>query len=184
MWVGMIARGKASNQRLGFRKAYLNLNFRPPYSIRIVMIEVSLWPFEYELFFIIKAPTGVFYTNQSGGHACAHPSCEGYIIPVRVDSMQPIDDCKLLHHVWGGEDGDHASGYRTNALKPLNDFLSNLIREERLQHFKEVKIDESRLDELIEGWWPIKGIIYIPDNEYNFDNLNPFTGYLAKENCD
>jgi len=41
-------------------------------------------------FLIVSWPTGIHYSNQVGGHACHHPSLEGFLIPI----LQPIDfDC-------------------------------------------------------------------------------------------
>lgn len=45
---------------------------------------VELWDLQIHLTLIVHAPTGVFYSNQTGGTACAQPRLEGYAIPLNT----------------------------------------------------------------------------------------------------
>jgi hypothetical protein len=36
---------------------------------------------------IILRPSGVYYSNQTGGYACLHPTVEGVFVPIRVDEL-------------------------------------------------------------------------------------------------
>ena len=136
------------------------------------MIEIDLLPGDADVFLIIKSTTNVRYINQSGGHACEQRACEGFIVPSSCEGfIVPIDnyiinDCELLHALWDGNSTEISEKHkekmiRLNAVPFLNSFLNSLTSELSIPGtlLKELMIDESRLDELIEAWWPIKGKI-------------------------
>lgn len=45
------------------------------------MTVVHLWDTD-NAWLIIKAKTGVRYSNQTNGHACSHPGVEGFLVPL------------------------------------------------------------------------------------------------------
>ena len=46
-------------------------------------IVVDLWDSPFHTFLlIVKHPTGVLYSNQTGGSACDHPQVEGFVLPL------------------------------------------------------------------------------------------------------
>lgn len=53
---------------------------------------VQLWDYE-GAGLIIPAPTGIVWSNQTGGMACHHPELEGYFLPVRVSESLFSDWC-------------------------------------------------------------------------------------------
>ena len=40
-------------------------------------------------FVIVSRPTGIQYTNQTGGNACRHPCLEGFVVPIECDEENP-----------------------------------------------------------------------------------------------
>jgi len=47
---------------------------------------VQLWCGQ-RLGLIVLHPSGVYYSNQTGGHACLHPLAEGIFVPIRDDTL-------------------------------------------------------------------------------------------------
>jgi hypothetical protein len=39
---------------------------------------------------IISSPTGVLYSNQTGGFSCLHPELEGAYIPLNTDAGEKL----------------------------------------------------------------------------------------------
>ena len=53
-------------------------------------------------YLIIPEKTGIKWSNQVGGHACAHPEIEGILIPVRL-RMRDVED--IFENIWGDWNG-------------------------------------------------------------------------------
>jgi hypothetical protein len=45
---------------------------------------IELWE-SVGLGLIVEMPSGVLYSNQTGGFSCLHPSTEGVFLPIRND---------------------------------------------------------------------------------------------------
>ncbi len=110
---------------------------------------------------IVSANTGIIYSNQTGGVACHHPECEGFLVALG-EYAQNFDDCTL--GCWGGRD---------DKRKELATLIDSFFEEDR--HPFAFRIDWGRISELEEAWWPVT--FRIPGVESN-------TGYLCKSNCD
>lgn len=122
---------------------------------------------------IVNYPTGVKYSNQSGGHACAQPEAEGYIIPFQdLNCYNSFRDCKLL----GCSCPENKD---KDSVNILNKYLSEIKMIGYLSI--EIEIDTDRVYDLMEGWWPVKGKIAKEDL---MDEMMEFKGYIAKSNCD
>lgn len=135
------------------------------------MIELDIDDFfdDNESAVIVCYPTGVRYTAQAGGIGCTHPSAEGFLL---IMQDFDIDDCSF-----GCSNLDRLPGKR---LKLAN-FINGVLIKETKGGKKELEFDFSRVDELQEGWWPVK----IKANFGYWDN-EPFEGigWLHNGNCD
>jgi len=109
---------------------------------------------------IVRAKTGMDFDAQAGGIACEHPGCEGFVIALPEYATE-VDDCPL--GCWGARPGKQVE------LADLIDshFVAN-------PHPFGFTVDRERIDELMEGWWPVK-----------FTLLGSMqTGYIHTGNCD
>jgi uncharacterized protein DUF6210 len=152
---------------------------------------------------IVLHKTGVFFTDQVGGMACCHPEAEGFVLRVS-DYYKVIDDCKS-GLCWIIPD-QSCYGETKIEKKCRNDDIDAqnkigaeidikfvmLDREEGIG-FKDwhgtvinMRFDFDRVNELTEGWWPVKFDMKLNDNNWNDDNSNygKFKGILCTGNCD
>ncbi|MFT4251280.1 MAG: DUF6210 family protein [Caulobacter sp.] len=94
---------------------------------------------------IVSHPTGVLVTNQAGGYACAHPSLEGFYLPL-VSAGSPVL-AALDQHFHTGKWGGHChSGFDAETA----DFMDELFARESSS--KGLKVDRERLAECLEAW--------------------------------
>lgn len=61
------------------------------------MISVEL-PEQFTPLLVIEAPTGVVYSTQAGGTACAHPEAEGFLVPLDYFDTAPLE--KVYRDRW------------------------------------------------------------------------------------
>lgn len=109
---------------------------------------------------IVRAPTGMVFSAQTGGIACYHPECEGFVIAL-PEYATDVDDCTL--GCWGCQSEKHVE-------------LADLIDAYFIEHPHPFRfmIDRNRVGELMEGWWPVK-----------FTLLGEVrNGYIHTGNCD
>lgn len=88
---------------------------------------------------ILEIPTGVYYTNQTGGHACNHPQVEGVYMPFPV----PIELRTRMINV-----GSLESGISQEEADELDSLL--------LAYHTELKVDRERLLQVQEAWLPVQ----------------------------
>ena len=91
---------------------------------------------------IVKAATGVLYSNQAGGFACLHPEVEGFFVPLRTPfGMRELNALQdLFPSGFDAEDGmDEETAERIDRL---------LTR----QGLKCIRVDRSKLAESWEAW--------------------------------
>jgi hypothetical protein len=92
---------------------------------------------------IVSYPTGVLYSNQTGGTSCLHPELEGAFVPLDTDAGNE------LHAYFAGP--KHRG---TGATRGLDDedaaFIEMLLAKRRLSTF--VSLDRGRLRESHEAW--------------------------------
>lgn len=114
---------------------------------------------------ILSGPTGVTYSNQTGGYACHHPRIEGFIVPFLSDNISepPHVGC------WGP--------IEARDVPAIASWISSEIPWLRL--------DDTRLSEAEEGWWPVVVIRHDANIRLSDDmDLVGKRGILTTENCD
>lgn len=118
---------------------------------------------------IVCYPTGVKYTAQAGGTSCTHPSAEGFLL---IFWDFDINDCSF-----GCSSLSRLPKERIKLANHINDILINETKGGRIR----LEFDFSRVDELQEGWWPVK-----ISADFGYFNDEPFegTGWLHNGNCD
>lgn len=100
---------------------------------------------------VICAPTGIFYDAQCGGTGCTHPKAEGFFLPL-WDVAPSIEDCEF--------GCSSLTKCRTEFDSPkLRKVFADAIDAElkKLTQFSFVlRFNYFRIDELQEGWWPLR----------------------------
>jgi hypothetical protein len=94
---------------------------------------------------IVLHPSGVFYTNQVGGHGCFHPEVEGIFIPLQTD-INRYELNTLEQHFKG-------------SWAALNEFEANLVdtvMQRSSRDLNWISVDRSRLKDSFEAWVYVK----------------------------
>ena len=105
------------------------------------VMKVTLHAFP-DIGLIVKAPTGVIYSNQTGGFACLHPEAEGFFVPLRTPfGMRELYALQSICPT--GFDADE--GLSEAAADKLDWILSR-------QGLQCIRADRSRLGESWEAW--------------------------------
>jgi hypothetical protein len=102
---------------------------------------------------IIEYPSGVAYSNQTGGTSCLAPSLEGVFVPLRNDCVLPSHELLSPEHALVSYfDGPKWRG--TGATQGIDcddaDFIERLLSEHRLSHC--INVDRTRLCDSHEAW--------------------------------
>ncbi|HSJ76323.1 MAG TPA: DUF6210 family protein [Gemmatimonadales bacterium] len=121
---------------------------------------------------IIEWPSGVLFSNQTGGTSTLHPELEGVFLPIRNDCeregnrlLSPEDE--LLDYFEGPK---HRGTGATRGLDAEDaDFIGSVLLKWRL---KQITVDRSRLQESHEAWVHV----LIHQKEGGFDGL-PCRGF-------
>lgn len=138
---------------------------------------------------IALATTGVICNVQCGGNWCRHPTIEdnieGYPIYLysgeegELDSkgfrnaLRVFNDCRW-GHIWHGD---------TNLIEyaaAIDEFLTKILVPNNANNIT-INFDYERIEEVMEGWWPI--LFQFPKNCYS-ENNKKLKGYLHLGNCD
>ena len=91
---------------------------------------------------IFEYPSGVYYTNQTGGYACHHPVQEGAFIV--LDNSRGLN-YKLEDYFTADKWGGHCySGIDVETADFIDDFLEGI--------YDLLRVDRSRLAECEEAW--------------------------------
>lgn len=135
---------------------------------------------------IICCETGIFWEHQAGHDLCAHPSAEGYILPLHPEwefyepcgDWLPCEDFEI--------DEECLDEMRNKIGSKMDESLSKLDGIGRYACFKyfdslnylvrKIRFDYERKNELMEAW--------IPVNVWLFNEESPKKGYLCYQNCD
>ena len=92
---------------------------------------------------IVSFPTGVLYSNQTGGTSCLHPELEGAYIPLDADLGEE------LYAYFAGP--KHRGTGATGGLDSEDAaFIEMLLAKRRLSTF--ISLDRNRLHESHEAW--------------------------------
>jgi hypothetical protein len=113
---------------------------------------IQLWE-HVGLGLIISWPSGILFTNQTGGTSCLRPEFEGVFVPLCNDCTLP--ELVLLspaNELWDYFTGPRWQGTgATNGLQAEDaDFIDAVLLKARL--FPAIRVDRSRLRESHEAW--------------------------------
>ena len=102
---------------------------------------------------IIEYPSGVAYSNQTGGTSCLAPTIEGVFIPLRNDCAEPSHELLSPEHALVSYfDGPKWQG--TGATQGIDaedaDFIERMLSEHRLSDC--ITVDRTRLGHSHEAW--------------------------------
>jgi hypothetical protein len=125
---------------------------------------------------IVCAPTAILYTAQCGGMDCHHPQVEGFFLPL-WDIAPGIDD-----HAMGCSDLNKTPGEwdKPDLREHLAAAIDAALAEPEMKKFSfKLRFDRSRIDELMEGWWPLR----IKGTLHGVEGLD-HPCYYHRGNCD
>lgn len=134
---------------------------------------------------IIKASTGIVWTNQAGGTACLQPECEGLFVPIGNDSTLDHELVSLENTLFELFDG--GPGGMTFAQGWAEPFERALARyaAEHWRPFAQIELDRARLADSVEAW---VHVIYRPTPElpalFEGVGVPPFEAVLTWTNSD
>ena len=133
---------------------------------------------------IIEYPSGVWYSNQTGGHNCLQPSLEGVLVPVRNEGSEdgrlvfsPESDLSdyFKGPKWCG------SGATSGIDADDADYIEKALSEAGLS--ESISVDRSRLNESHEAW--IRVQVMGDDSSEAFSGFAPYRqGVLTWGNSD
>lgn len=147
---------------------------------------IKLWE-HVGLGLIISWPSGIMYTNQTGGTTCLQPELQGIFVPLRNECTEK--ELALIspeNDLWDYfTNGKWAGTGATSGLHMEDaDFIDALLTRVRL--FPSICVDRGRLTESHEAWV----FVSITDNELGdlpiFSGFAPYprTGVLTWQNSD
>ncbi|MEM8530813.1 MAG: DUF6210 family protein [Chloroflexota bacterium] len=147
---------------------------------------IKLWD-QVGLGLIISWPSGIIYTNQTGGTACLQPELEGIFVPLRNECtakertlISPEHDLwdYFTNGKWAGTGATSGLGTEDAA------FIDALLN--RVWLFPAIRVDRQRLKESHEAWV----FVSITGDELGssplFSGFAPYprTGVLTWQNSD
>jgi hypothetical protein len=101
---------------------------------------------------IVEMPTGVMYSNQTGGASCLHPRVEGLYVPLANDCTESWELISPERRLAGFFEGPKHRG--TGATRGFDEedasFIEQTLAEARLSHV--LQLDRSRLRDSHEAW--------------------------------
>ena len=138
---------------------------------------------------IIEFPSGVLYSNQTGGTSCLHPQIEGVFVPLRNEYQLPDGpilsaELDLVQYFAGPRHG--GSGATRGIDTADADFIDSVLEQVRLR--ASVRVDRNRLRESHEAW--IHVVISADESQDNsvavFAEFTPYPrpGILTWSNSD
>jgi len=123
--------------------------------------------------------TGVSYTNQVGGTACAHPQIEGFFVPL-CENLLPESAREVVRDFYFPR-GD----IREFATMP-RDFLEaidpGMGDESKLSHLFDIRNIRDRRILFAEAWVPVR--VKPKPSEHFLCGLSGRFGYLTWDNSD
>lgn len=141
-----------------------------------IILDASEIVGEDQIPLILLAPTGIVYTAQCGGVGCTHPEAEGFVIGLRANFEQEINDCTYgCAHLSDQDEGGRK--LREKLARDLHFFLFEASSD---WNFK-IEFDFERIDLLQEGWWPV--VVIGEFDKFYGTHLN-HKGFIHIGNCD
>lgn len=152
-----------------------------PHKIRISYYDEVPSPYLF-----VCSKTGIFFKVQVGGGTCNQAEIEGFLIPldVRFEDIFKFDDCAWICMIQTGNDEPYALKLRLNLANEIENNLLEKNGRRYLDIVKDIHFDFDRIDELMEGWWPVKFNICSSLHSFPDQQLIPFKGYIHRGNCD
>jgi hypothetical protein len=94
---------------------------------------------------IVLTPSGVYYSNQTGGHACYHPTVEGVFIPLGAEDVdQEKDLCEYFT-------GPKWAGWCCEGIdEETAAFIDSILAKSHLT--KHITVDRTHLTNSHEAW--------------------------------
>jgi hypothetical protein len=96
---------------------------------------------------IIRYPSGVIYSNQTGGHCCHHPIVEGVFVPLETDSTRYY---RLTTHFFGGK----YHGWCNGIDEEDADIIDEILQGESEAPL--IVVDRTKLKKCEEAWIHVK----------------------------
>lgn len=146
---------------------------------------VELWD-HVGLGTIIEFPSGVDYSNQTGGTSCLHPSMEGVFVPLRNDCAEDTRELLSPEHAlrayflgpkWKGSGA-------TKGIDPEDaDFIERVLAQHQLSC---IVVNRFQLAESHEAWVHISITAEEDDRVPIFHGFGPYprAGILTWANTD
>ncbi len=124
---------------------------------------------------IISYPSGVIYSNQTGGTSCLHPECEGVYIHLADEYYKKgrgtasFED-ELMSYFEGPK---HLGTGATSGLDEEDaDFVDKILKKMELSHC--VQVDRKKLSKSHEAWVYVK---ILSDEKVDDENMSLFSGF-------
>lgn len=143
---------------------------------------------------IVCSKTNIFYTVQAGGGSCDHPEAEGFVLRIRCGDLIDFNDCDMgCWHSMAFDDDDYESIKRTSDNRKIHaDLINKCLSKYEGRHtwhqtfVKKLEFNYDKIDELLEGWWPVKVTMAYRKDEYpsKILELDILEGYIHAGNCD
>ncbi len=134
------------------------------------MRTISLWEIENLFGMVVRVPTGLHWSNQTGGVLCSHPVVEGIFVPLPQywfaensieDEMGPMKG-----------DGD---------VKAYNRRVAEIFLNANPELQKRFEFDENFEEGAMEAWVPLK--VLTPDDEI-LKSFHGLPAVITYENSD
>lgn len=122
-------------------------------------MRIELWSLDSFFGLIVLAPTGITWTNQTGGVSCNHPEAEGFLIPLPFAWVSCKDS---LENEWGAP----YDAARVGAW----------LLERQLGELFEPDPEATRLEE---AWIPVRVLQDIPESDFHSSLLEGVAGKRA-----
>lgn len=108
---------------------------------------------------IIEYPTGICFSNQTGGLSCLKPSIEGIYIPLRNDYLEPnkvfiSPEIDLTNHFVGKK--YLGSGATRGIDKEDITIISEILTKYSLNKFISIDTDNAKIEQSHEAWIHVK----------------------------
>ncbi|NOK58775.1 MAG: hypothetical protein GFH27_549301n197 [Chloroflexi bacterium AL-W] len=148
--------------------------------------QIKLWE-HIGIGLIISWPSGIIYTNQTGGTTCLAPQLEGIFVPLRNECTEK--ELTLIspeNDLWDYfTNGNWAGTGATSGLDIEDaDFIDALLTRIRL--FPDICVDRGRLTESHEAWVFVSITGDEPRNPPIFSGFEPYPrpGVLTWQHSD
>lgn len=122
---------------------------------------------------IVLCPSGVFYTNQVGGHGCFHPEVEGVFVPLRTDinryELNTLE--QQFHGSW-------------EAINEAEADLVDTVLRRSSQNLGWISVDRICLKDSFEAWIYVKLNHNHATTHKSLIGFNDARGVLTWQNSD